>query len=417
MTERPEADDTAAAASAADGLAARGVIGAHALQHAYANGFYVLLPEIYVTLGLTPVSAGALEAVRRASGGIATMAGGFLLDRYAHRRIPVLFASLIAMGVGYLLVGLSPSFAVILIALAAASTAGSIWHPAAIGLLSRAFPARRGFVVSVHRSSGSVGDVIGPLLAGGLLLVVGWRAVLYGALPIALAVAAALIVLLGRAPKWRAFRTPDAAPRPAREQARALSGLLRSRPLLLLLLLAGTSGMGQGGLLMWTGLYLRETQQMGSVGIGIHVAMLTGIGIVTGPLLGRLSDRIGRKPVIVRVLAAKAVIATLLALFGSGWRFTLGLALLGAVLFATNSLVQAAALDLADGSGLEGSMIGILWGSNAVFVGGAPLIVGAMIASLGYGVLFWWVAVLSAIAMLVALAMPDVRRPAVVEVG
>jgi len=396
----------------ADGIAARGVIGAHALQHAYANGFYVLLPEIYVSLGLNPVSAGALEAVRRSSGGVATMAGGFLLDRFAHRRIPVLFVSLAAMGLGYLLVALSPSYGVILLALAAASIAGSLWHPAAVGLLSRAFPGRRGFVVSVHRSSGSVGDVIGPLAAGGLLLIIGWRAVLYGALPLAIAVAALLAFLLGRAPRWRAFRTAETSPRPAREQARVLFGLLRSRPLLLLLLLAGTSGMGQGGLLMWTGLYLRETQQMGSVGIGFHVAMLTGIGIVTGPLLGRLSDRIGRKPVIIRVLAAKALIAALLALVGSGLMFSLVLALLGSVLFATNALIQAAALDLADGSSLEGSMIGILWGSNAVFVGAAPLIVGALIASVGYGILFWWVAALSTIATLVAMTMPDLRRPA-----
>lgn len=408
MEQRPDevGDDRA------DGIAARGVISAHALQHAYANGFYVLLPEIYVTLGLNPVSAGALEAVRRASGGFATMAGGFLLDRFAHRRIPVLFVSLAAMGFGYLLVALSPSYGIILLALAAASIAGSVWHPAAIGLLSRAFPARRGFVLSVHRSSGSVGDVIGPLVAGGLLLVIGWRAVLYGALPLAIAVAAVLAFLLGRAPRWRAFRTAEASPRPSKDQARALFGLLRSRPLLLLLLLAGTSGMGQGGLLMWTGLYLRETQQMGSVGIGIHIAMLTGVGIVTGPLLGRLSDRIGRKPVIVRVLAAKSLIAVLLALVGSGLLFSVVLALLGSVLFATNGLVQAAALDLADGDSLEGSMIGILWGSNAVFVGAAPLIVGALIASVGYGILFWWVAALSAVATLVALTMPDVRRPA-----
>jgi hypothetical protein len=40
------------------------------------------------------------------------------------------------------------------------------------------------------------------------------------------------------------------------------------------------------------------------------------------------------------------------------------------------------------------------------------LIVGALIASVGYGVLFWWVAALSAVATLVALTMPDVRRPA-----
>lgn len=396
-----------------DRTAARTVIASHSLQHVYGQGFYVILPELYVSLGLSPITAGAIETVRRIASGTASMVGGFLLDRFEHRRVATLFWSLAAMAVGYVLVGLSQTYGTILVAVLLAGAAGSIWHPAAIGLLSRTMPARRGFIVTLHRASGSVGDVVGPVAVGLLLLVVGWRSILIGALPLTLLAAAGLSWTLRRAPSWAALRRASTEVRRSRDQARAIGRLLRSRGLVMLLLVAGVSGIGQGGLMMWLGLYLRETQGMGSVGIGIHVGMLTGVGIVTGPLLGRLSDRIGRKPVIVGVISAKTVLAALMAITGSGLIFSALVGLIGAVLFATNGLVQAAALDLADREGLEGSMIGLLWGSNALFVGAAPLLLGALIASFGYGLLFWWVAALNLVAAVISVGMPAIPKPEV----
>lgn len=405
-----EHDETAAR------TAGRTVIGAHSLQHVYMHGFYVILPDIYVSLGLTPVTAGGIEAVRRIASGLASMVGGFLLDRFDRRRIDALFWSLAAMGIGYVLVGTSHTYFTILLAVALAGAAGSLWHPAAIGLLSRVFPGRRGYIVTLHRASGNFGDAIGPVIVGFLLLIVGWRAILIGALPLVVIASLALLWALRRAPRWRNLRDSNSSERGSRELAGSMLGLLRTRNLILLLIVSGISGIGQGGLTMWLGLYLRETQSMGSVGIGIHVALLTGIGIVTGPMLGRLSDSVGRKPVIVGVLTTKTVLAVLLALTGSGLVFSVLVALLGSVLFATNGLVQAAALDLADQAGLEGSMIGLLWGSNALFVGASPLLLGALIASLGYGVLFWWVGAMTFVAALVAAAMPPIPRPQVTTV-
>lgn len=403
--DRQAVDET----TSQDKVAGGSVIGAHTLQHAYQQGFYVILPEIYVSLGLTPIAAGALETVRRVTGGVASMGGGFLLDRYQDKRIPVLYLSLLSMGLGYVLIGLAPSYLVILAAVALAGAAASVWHPAALGLLSRTFPHRRGFVVSLHRSAGSVGDVAGPLLVGALLVVAAWETVLYGALPLALLFALALWVMLRRAPAWAA-RAKATEPRAIGEHVRSLAAVLRSKSLVMLLLVAGLNGLGQGGLLLWLGLYLRETQDMGSVGIGVHIALLTAAGIVAGPVIGLTSDRVGRKPVIVGVLAVKAAVAALLALTGSGLLFSALVATIGAVMFGVNSLVQAAALDLADGRGLEGSMIGLLWGSNAIFVGASPLIVGALIEGIGWGVLFWYVAAANLVATLAAFALPPLNQ-------
>ena len=398
-------------AGAEDRRAAGAVIGAHTLQHFYQHGFFVILPEIYRSLGMTPVAAGALELVRRVSGGAASMGGGFVLDRVPEKRIPVLYVSLMLMGLGYMAVALAPTYAVILVAVGLAGAAGSVWHPAALGLLSQVFPRRRGFMISMHRSSGSFGDFIGPLVVGGLLVVASWQTVLIGALPLAVIFALVLWIMLLRAPTWKAHEVKSEHPRSIISQFRDLGLVMRSRGLLMLLVVTAFSGLGQGGVVMWLGLYLSETQEMGSVGIGIHVAFLTGFGIVAGPVIGALSDRIGRKPVIVGVMLGKATFAAAMAITGSGILFSLSVALLGAVMFGVNALIQAGALDLAHGRQLEGSMIGMLWGFNAIFTGLSPLIVGFLVAGVGYGVIFWYVALVNLCGTIVATMMPSLHQP------
>lgn len=401
-------------APTSDTLAAGGIIGVHALHHHFSHGFYVVLPELYVSMGLSPIAAGALETVRRVSGGLASMVGGFLLDRFQDKRILVLFLSLISMGVGYVFVAVAPNYLIVLLTVGIVGAAGSIWHPAALGLLSQGFPERRGLMVSLHRSSGSLGDFVGPLVVGAVLgMAVAWQTVLRAAFPLAVLSAVLLWLLLRKAPHWRTMRGGQAqGSRSVVEQARALTAVLRSRELVLLLLVSGANGLGQGGLLIWLAMYLRETQGMGSVGIGFHVALLTGMGIVAGPLIGGLSDRIGRKPVITGVIAIKAVIALLLALTGHGVVLTVLIGVLGVVLFGVNALIQAAALDLVHGQQLEGTMVGLLWGNNAVFGGASPLILGALVASIGYGVIFWYLAAVNLVALVLSTFVPATARPA-----
>ncbi len=396
---------------AEDHRAATAVVAAHSLKHVYQQGYYVVLPELYQAFGLNPVTAGLMDLVRRSVGGVGSMAGGVLLDRYRDRRVHVLYASLVVMGLGYLLLGLAPSYGAILVAVAMAGTAGSLWHPAALGLLGSAYPHRRGFVLAIHRSSGSVGDVVGPLLVGALLVTVAWQTVLFGALPIAVVVAGALWLVVRRAPNL-GVSDEVFEKRRIGELGRTLASVVRDRDLLRLMVVSGLNGLGQGSLVMWLSLYLRETQGMSSVGIGVHVALVTGFGIVAGPLIGGLSDRVGRRPVIVGVLVAKTLIALGMALVGSGWMFTVLVAMMGAFLYGAGALLQASALDLTEGRRVEGSMIGLMWGVNAAFVGASPLLVGFIIQATAFIAVFWYVATTNLLATLVATSLPNLEERA-----
>ena len=408
-------------ASTRDHIAAGAVIASHSFHHAYGHAFFVILPVIYSSLGLSPIAVGALGAARMVAGGAAAMVGGVLIDRLQHRRLLILYVSLISMGAAYLLVGLAPTYALIVMALMLASLAGSVWHPTARGLLSQIYPHRRGFVISLDRSVGNIGDTVGPLVVGWLLVIVVWQRIFLGALPIALALALLIWVALRRAYMWQelgARRRAEA--RPLKAQFGAVRDLFRSngKSLMTLLLVAGLSGLGQGGLILWIPLYLQETQGMGTVGIGAHVALLTAAGIATGPVLGLVSDRMGRIPIILMVLAAKAVLAALMAAVGSGILLTVLIAGMGAVMFGINPLIQAWALDIADGRKLEGTMLGMLWGNNAVFRGGGPLLVGFVVAAFGFGALFWYVAAMNTFALLlVAVLVPAIARRSPIAPG
>ena len=58
-------------------------------------------------------------------------------------------------------------------------------------------------------------------------------------------------------------------------------------------------GIGLNALFNWTPFYLRETLGMNTLEAGVYYALLTGMGIISAPILGWLSDKWGRKAVLV----------------------------------------------------------------------------------------------------------------------
>ncbi len=404
-----EATEPKVTASSKDHVASGGVIGSHVLQHMYGHGFFVLLTVMYSSLGLNPVSAGLVGTVRALGSGTASTLGGVLIDRFQHRRLLILYCSMGTMGLGYLLVGLAPTFLLILVALAFTAAAGSIWHPAARSLLSQIYPKRRGFMISMDRSAGSVGDTIGPLAAGALLAYMTWQQIYMLAFPMALGVVVFLWLVLRQADTFQHLgATKQAvAQRTIKEQLVALKEILRNsgNVLTILLIVKAVAGFGQGGLLLWVPLYLSESEGMSTMAVGVHVALLTGMGIATGPIFGWLSDRHGRVPVILMVLGGKAAIAGLLAVFGTGLMLSVLIAGLGAFMFGVNSLIQAWALDLADGRRLEGTMMGSMYGVNMIFQGFAPLVVGLVVAAFGFSSLFVYVAAMNVFGVILVLSL------------
>ena len=388
-----------------DSVMATSVIGAHTLEHMYGRAFLVLIPEIYIALGLAPIQAGLLDAVRQLSGGATSMTGGFFVDMFQHRRGQVLAFSMGLIAIGYFLVSIAPTFGLILAALALASAGTALWHPPALGLLAQRFPSRRGLFISLHRSTGNVGDWLGPLIVGGLLGVIGWRWIVGSGTPMLLLFALVIFVVLRNVGGPKAEGVDYGAK--FRTQMRDMRESFRGTGMWMIFTVSAVRGMGDRSLLWVIPLYLSDQLGMSNFWVGFHVALLAAPGIVSGPLFGALSDRIGRKPIIVFIMASAVIFPVTMALGGDGPGMTISVLLFGLFLFSVNSLTQAAAMDVAAGKGLEGTFIGLMWGSNAFFGAMSSIVAGVLVEYVGWHAAFFLAAGLFFLGFLCALAMPS----------
>ena len=149
--------------------------------------------------------------------------------------------------------------------------------------------------------------------------------------------------------------------------------LLKHRDALLLLTshVIGAGGRGLGVATIYIPLYLSPKLQVNEVQLGILLTIMMA-GSVIGPLIaGPLSDRMGRKPVLLGdYVLACLCFAGLLAVGGSSWTLPVVLTVTGIAVYSEGALMQTALADVADKTSMEmlfglyftvGSAIGAPW--------------------------------------------------------
>ena len=402
------------------------IIAGHGFQHMYADGFLVLLPLIQDAFDMGAVALGVLSASRQAAGGLLSMGGGFLVDLFSGNRGLFLAGSLFAMAFAYLLAGAAPNTATLIVAVSLGSAAGAFWHPVGLGILSYAFPQNRALMMSLHRSAGSVGEVVTPFIVAGALVFTTWRGVLAGGFFLITVVSATLLFALVRIglPKREPIK------RSAGAQFRSIAGLFRSPALPVLLAVSGLRGMADRAVVFFLPIliaqFLRETEtdpsdaRIAAV-VAPYLALMVGTSVIVSPIIGAVSDRIGRKPVLIWVLFFSTVITGALWFVSElGPALLVLVGLLGIVRFAGANLAQAASLDIAEGRQIEGSMIGLLWGNNAALGALSPLFLGFIIAQWSpagtedYSLMFPYATVLALLATIAAFFLPPIGKPRLV---
>lgn len=387
---------------------ASGIIGAHTIEHIYSRGFIVLLPHVAATMGLSPIYAGIIEAARQVSVGLFSLCSGIVVDMYHHRRGHLLAVAMFSLGLGYFLVSVVDSVYVLVVVAVMVGSAGSgLWHPPALGLLAERFPRRKGLVISLHRSSGSLGDSIGPVIVGVLLVSLSWQLVLRYGMALILPLFFLIVVFLRNTgePETSVGSFPRRLASQFRTTSRSFSGL----GMMAVMAVSAIRGMGDRALILYLPFYMKEDLGMGDVAVGLHVGLLAAMGIFLGPVIGLVSDRTGRKPLIIAIMLVSTVLPVTMVWPGSGLALTVSVGVFGAFFFSVNSLAQAAAMDLTEGQGLEGTAIGVMWGSNSVFGAISPIIAGGLASVWGFGATFYYVAALFFLGFLVSLAVPWTR--------
>ena len=137
-----------------------------------------------------------------------------------------------------------------LLALALLGIASALWHPAAVSTLSSHFADRRGTALSLHGVGASIGDTVGPLCVGWLLLMMDWQSLVqWHVIP-----AFILAFILWRGTR-RAFIGEGS--RPALSAYIAGVRALISRPSILMVMLASSLvGMARLSVITFLPLYL-----------------------------------------------------------------------------------------------------------------------------------------------------------------
>ena len=112
--------------------------------------------------------------------------GGAAGDRYGRRNLLILGTSL--FGLASLLAALAPDLAWLLVGRALQGVGAALLLPNSLAILGAAYSGEaRGRAIGIWAAAGAVMGAVGPVLGGWLIDTIGWRAIFFLTLPVALA--------------------------------------------------------------------------------------------------------------------------------------------------------------------------------------------------------------------------------------
>jgi MFS family permease len=378
------------------------VTAGHMMTHWYPGTFYLLLPLIAKELDLSFSQIGSILTCQFIAGALSNVPGGMLVDA-VHRKGLLMALALSWVGVPYLIMGFTHSYWTLLGCAALVGIGNNLWHPTAIPLLAQSYPGRRGLVVSFHAMGGNVGDAIAPLVAGAMLAVLGWREVVV--LNVVPGVVASALILLSLGPLNEGKPGDQAKRRNRGDMIAALRMLLANRTVMMLSIGSSIRAMTAQTLLTFLPVFLAGDLGYSPFWVGACMFTLQAAGFAAAPIAGHMSDRMGRRRIIMSSMALTAVVLVFMAIAGRSAAFVLFIAFLGFFLFAIRAVLQAWMLD-ATPHNMGGTSIGIMFGAQALGAAIGPAAGGALADHYGIMATFYFLAVTIVVANLFIFFTP-----------
>lgn len=341
------------------------------------------------------IAVGILVSLFGLTNVVAQPLGATLVDRYGHRK-QWIEIGLAVMGLGTVAFLFSDSYGSLLGIRAFQALGFALTLPASMALITAStHRLNRGGAMGVFATFRMAGFAVGPLLAG-------WLHVTYGFDAVFLAGAVTILAGVGCVQLW--VDEPDTSGSGATGRFEFFD---------LELLSGGILALGAATFVMATAISMMTTLenefnarlQQTALGFGLAFSSLTATRLLVQVPIGSLSDRIGRRPIIVVGLLLLAPATALLGFVTSTMQLTLVRLFQGLATAAVAAPAFALAGDLSTEGGV-GRQLSVLTAGFAAGIGIGPLLAG-LLAVVGFAIPFVVGGVLClAAALLVQRAVP-----------
>jgi len=365
------------------------------------NAVSFLMPFIQPELGLSNTQVGIIGSGLSFTWALAAFGIGKLSDAIGNRKLLLIFAT-IAFSLCSFLSGLASSFALLLGARLLMGVAeGGIAPISHAMVVAEVSPERRGLAQGLMQNFGSnlLGSFVAPVLLVAFATSFGWREAFFLAGVPGLVCAVAM---------WFMLDEPQPLPKQAVAEKVGMGVVLGNRNVLLSIVLCVLLVANLVVCWVFMPLYLTQTRGLTPENMGWLMGTL-GISATVGSfVVSGLSDKIGRRPVIIMMpllgvllplgaLYFDGSLWILAALFFFGWAFNGTLPLLMAT-------VPSESVDLR----LVATAMGLCMGGGEILGGVlAPFLAGVLADEYGLNAPLWLMLVLTVAAGLLAFGLKE----------
>ena len=360
-----------------------------------------VLPLFAAELGATPVEIGWIVIASTIPGILISFPAGAIADFFGKRR--VIIASLVVFATAPFLYLLVSGAWQLMAVRFYHGFATAIFGTVASAAIAERFPQRRAAMLSTYSSVTIAGRSVAPFLGGFLISMASFHSVFIACAISGVLAFAVCLLLPGET------RSVEDRKRGFPQFIGALRAVWANHAILLTSLVEAAQFLVFGAVEAFLALY--------AAAVGIRawqIGVILGIQLISvvlvKPLMGSLSDRWGRRAIILPGLLLGAVSVALLPAGRDVFVLSL-LSLLYGVAFATvTSATSALVADLTQ-NGQYGASIGVLRTVMDVGQTIGPVMTGALIAAWGYGAAFPALATVLGLSALVFLIAPRLGAP------
>ena len=370
------------------------ITAAHFSHHVTNSLLNPLLPLIRDSLGMSYAESGFAVSAFSIASGLANAPWGVLADRVGSRTVIV--GGLFLMGAASVALATAGSYWQLLALLIVLGIVSGSYHGPAAALIARTFPPRtRGTAMGIHITGGHLSFFAAPALAGVLATSTGtWHTpyVWFAAAPV---VFGALLWVVAPHVRERAESGDRFA------AFREIGRVFRDVGPVVSLSIAFQFGIA--ALLAFLALYFVDARGLPPALAAVFFGIPQLVGVVGAPLGGWLSDRLGRRRVMVGGLALMGPAVFALTVVPSE-ALPVALVVFGLLWSMRSTVTETLVMDTA-AAGRRATVLGGYYLLNAHVGGiGAPLF-GILAEGVGIATAFSWIGIAFMVMSLFALVV------------